>query len=605
MSKKTTKEQFGSVLELLRNSKRLLRLVWKEQRKMILIIVLLSLGISLMPFLKSGVLALLVNNLTNINTVGTGAITWLSVLAVMMILVPELLYGLKSYVDRWFSIDLQESFEIFFISKKSTMDIATIEDPKFNDILNTLQERGVWPMVNMVEDMFMNLPNILGVIIASIILYTFSPWLFIIITIAVLPRVFVEAIYGDGVYGIYHAEASVRRRFWAFRDYFMDKRDLTEMKLFQSTGYFIKIIADIFHSFNTKQKTVERKRIFWHMVALLVTGGAIGGGVILVIRSVLSGETEVGTMIFVISAIIELEWALSGFLMNLAKQYKNSLFVSDLFRILDIKSNLPKASNPFKINPTQTPRIVFDDVSFSYPGTKREVLSHLSFTIESGEKLALVGVNGAGKTTLVKLLCRVYDPTIGRILIDGRDLRDLDIHSWLHTLGVLFQDYTSYQMKASESIALGRTSEPFDMDRVKWAAQGSEASEFIDEWENGYEQMLGKQFEGGIDPSKGQLQKLALARVLYRNPAVLILDEPTASVDAESEAKIFARLEALPKDKTVILISHRFSTVRTADKILVLKDGMVHELGSHTELIKKAGTYAEIFKLQAKGYNTE
>jgi len=216
-----------------------------------------------------------------------------------------------------------------------------------------------------------------------------------------------------------------------------------------------------------------------------------------------------------------------------------------------------------------------------------------------------VGINGAGKTTLVKLLCRIYDPTEGQILVDGRDLKELDIDSWLHAIGVLFQDYSAYQMKVSEAIALGRSDEPVDMDRVKWAAQGSEAAEFIDEWEDGYDQMLGKQFEGGIDPSKGQLQKLALARALYRNPAILVLDEPTASVDAESEAKIFARLEALPKDKTVILISHRFSTVRTADKILVLKDGAVHELGSHAELMEKDGTYAKLFRLQAKGYGEE
>ncbi len=572
---------------------------------MVLITLGLSLGIALMPFVKSGVMALLVNNLSDIATADTVAITWLSVLAVAMILVPELLYGFKSYTDRWFGIDLHESFKIMFISKRANIDIATFEDPKFNDTLNTLWEHDVWPLINMAQDMFMNLPNILGVAIASFVLYAFNPWLFLIVALAVLPRLVVELMYGQGVYGIFNAEAPVRRRFWALQDHFFNKKELTELKLFQNTDHFIRMIADIFRSFNIKQKLIEKKKVFWHMIALVLTGGAIGGGVVLVINSVLLGKTEVGTMVFIIASIMELESALAGFLMNMAKQYKDSLFATDLFKILDARSNLPKANNPFKISSACAPRVLFQNVSFSYPGTTKQVLSHISFAIEPGEKLALVGINGAGKTTLVKLLCRIYDPTEGQILVDGRDLKELDIDSWLHALGVLFQDYSSYKFKVAESIALGRTDIPLDMDRVKWAAQGSEASDFIDGWEDGYDQMIGKQFDKGIDPSKGQLQKLALARALYRNPAILVLDEPTASVDAESEAKIFARLEALPKDKTVILISHRFSTVRTADKILVLKDGTVHEIGSHVELMEKDGTYAKLFRLQARGYSEE
>ena len=605
MNKKSIKEQLRLILRLLHNSKRILKMVWKNHPKMVLITLGLSLGIALMPFVKSGVMALLVNNLSDIATADTVAITWLSVLAVAMILVPELLYGFKSYTDRWFGIDLHESFKIMFISKRANIDIATFEDPKFNDTLNTLWEHDVWPLINMAQDMFMNLPNILGVAIASFVLYAFNPWLFLIVALAVLPRLVVELMYGQGVYGIFNAEAPVRRRFWALQDHFFNKKELTELKLFQNTDHFIRMIADIFRSFNIKQKLIEKKKVFWHMIALVLTGGAIGGGVVLVINSVLLGKTEVGTMVFIIASIMELESALAGFLMNMAKQYKDSLFATDLFKILDARSNLPKANNPFKISSACAPRVLFQNVSFSYPGTTKQVLSHISFAIEPGEKLALVGINGAGKTTLVKLLCRIYDPTEGQILVDGRDLKELDIDSWLHALGVLFQDYSSYKFKVAESIALGRTDIPLDMDRVKWAAQGSEASDFIDGWEDGYDQMIGKQFDKGIDPSKGQLQKLALARALYRNPAILVLDEPTASVDAESEAKIFARLEALPKDKTVILISHRFSTVRTADKILVLKDGTVHEIGSHVELMEKDGTYAKLFRLQARGYSEE
>lgn len=230
------------------------------------------------------------------------------------------------------------------------------------------------------------------------------------------------------------------------------------------------------------------------------------------------------------------------------------------------------------------------------------MLKNFSLRIAPGEKLALVGSNGAGKTTLVKLLCRFYDPDKGRILINGNDIKTVDLESWYRELGVLFQDYDNYHFLVRESIAIGRSGAMSSLEKVKGAAKASEADTFIEEWEKAYEQMLGKQFTGGIEPSIGQWQKLALARTFYRDPQVLILDEPTSSIDAEAEAKIFDRLEQLPKDRTVILISHRFSTVRHANRICVIKDGRLAELGTHAALLKRGGTYARLFKLQARGY---
>ena len=317
---------------------------------------------------------------------------------------------------------------------------------------------------------------------------------------------------------------------------------------------------------------------------------------------VLKGSIQIGTLTFFLASIGNLRQALSGLFMNLGRQYQDNLFVSDAFRLLDLKPTIMQPAPGIALDPAATPEIVFEDVSFKYPHAKRYALKNFSLAIPAGEKLAVVGANGAGKTTLVKLLCRFYDPQEGRILIGGHDLRTINLEHWYRMLGILFQDYNNYHFLVKEAIGMGRTSAPPALSKVRAAAEAGEADVFIREWEHAYEQMLGKEFTGGVEPSIGEWQKLALARTFYRDPRVLILDEPTSSIDAESEAKIFDKLERLPKDRTVILISHRFSTVRQANRICVIEGGHAAEIGTHEELLARGGTYARLFRLQAKGY---
>ncbi|HWT82638.1 MAG TPA: ABC transporter ATP-binding protein, partial [Candidatus Methylomirabilis sp.] len=297
----------------------------------------------------------------------------------------------------------------------------------------------------------------------------------------------------------------------------------------------------------------------------------------------------------------------SGFFLSLGHQYEYSLFATNLFEVMDTPPAIPRLGNARVLSAAAAPEIVLDNVSFAYPGTDNLILKNVSLTIPSGAKVALVGVNGSGKTTFVKLICRIYDPTEGRILVNGYDLRDLNLDSWHHQMSVLFQDYANYHFLVKEVIAMGRRngSRVADMDKVRQAARQSGAEGFIAEWARQYEQMVGREFPDGIDPSKGQLQKLALARSFYRDPRLLILDEPTASIDAEAEARIFEELEALPRDKTVILVSHRFSTVRKADRICVFKDGIVEEQGSHDDLMRLGKIYARLFRIQAAGYQEQ
>jgi ATP-binding cassette subfamily B protein len=412
----------------------------------------------------------------------------------------------------------------------------------------------------------------------------------------------VEAKYGREVWSIHAIRSERRRKYWSLRWQFEELSRLVELKLFQNAGHFLSQIKELFQHFQDEQKQNEQKRLRREMAALTVAQLTIAFATVYFILEVVNGGLMVGTLVFVLASIAGLRQALGGLFMNLGQQYQDSLFITDIFKLLDIEPALVKPPQGFILPHDETPEIVFDHVSFAYPGTDKAVLKNFSLKVEPGEKVALIGANGAGKTTIVKLLCRFYDPTEGRILIGGRDIREIDIESWYSILGALFQDYAHYPFIVKETIALGRTGSPLAMDQVKNAARSSEADTFIEEWKNKYEQMLGKDFTGGIEPSIGQWQKLAISRAFYRNARVLILDEPTSSIDAEAEAKIFDRLEKETRGKTVILISHRFSTVRHATKIAVLENGRLKELGRHEELLKKKGLYARLFNLQAKGY---
>jgi ATP-binding cassette subfamily B protein len=422
--------------------------------------------------------------------------------------------------------------------------------------------------------------------------------------VAAIPKFVLEAKYGYGVWNIHHANAEKRRRYADFHRHFHRLSDLIELKLFQNVRYFLSAMRELLHAFNEEQRANERRKLLYQLGAVLAAGIAIAVAVWSIIDAVVAGALAVGTMTFVLGAIRELQNALSGFFLSLGHQYQNSLFATNLFEVMDTPPAIPRRPNARVLSAATAPEIVLDQVSFAYPGTDKRILKNLSLTIPSGAKVALVGVNGSGKTTLVKLICRIYDPTEGRILVNGQDLRDLKLESWHHQMSVLFQDYADYHFLVKDVIAMGRRNgNPVaDMDRVRQAARQSGAEAFIGEWARQYEQMVGREFPEGIDPSKGQLQKLALARSFYRDPRLLILDEPTASIDAEAEARIFEELEALPRDKTVILISHRFSTVRKADWICVLKDGIVEEQGTHDDLMRRGKTYARLFQIQAAGY---
>jgi ATP-binding cassette subfamily B protein len=592
------------IKSLIENNRRLWKIVWQEKRGIVIRLIVLMSFLATAPFLVALTRGGLINELIRIigaQTISREILIFLS-LTITASLISPIFSTFQTYVlkDLWFYLD--EKFQILLVKKKGEIDLAIHESPTYNDLFNRVKENSIWRLQNFVERQFYLTQNLIEVVIASFILGWQSLWILLVIVLGTIPELIAEIRYGHEIWTIWGAKSAIRRRFWDLERHFENIPDLTELKLFQNVDNFIARIRKLLTDFFTEQRHTERRNIRTRISASVIGQASIAITTVWLVMRVINGELSIGTLTFLFASVSEFRQSLSSLFRNLGNQYQDNLFVKDAFAIIDLPPALPQIAQPIKLPKNITPEITFENVSFRYPETERWALQNFTLTIHRGEKLALVGANGAGKTTIVKLLCRFYDPTEGKILVDGHDLTTIDLESWRYLIGALFQEYSSYNFAVKEAIGIGRTNTPLSMPRVYESAEASEAQDFIKEWDDGYEQILGKQFASGVEPSIGQWQKLALARTFYRDPKILILDEPTSSIDSEAEAKIFRKLEKLPKDRTVLLISHRFSTVRQADKICVVKDGRLAEYGSHQELLKKKGTYARLFSLQAKSY---
>ena len=590
--------------ELVKNIFRLSRIVWKDERGLILGAGIVYIVISALSFAQSGSMALLINEL--VKTAGSGLfsanIFFFLILVVIAGFLPSFLNIIARYFEKLLSFFLEAKFQSIVLEAQANAEVAAHENVETKNLLNRVMENGTYRIENFVVRQYFILQNVLEVIIASVILAWLNPWVFLIVFIGMIPELINEVVYGRDVWGIFQSKGEIKRKFYDTRNHFYGLSDIVELKLFQNIKYFIGIINDLFGSFQDEQRKIERKKLKKDLIVFSLSQVTMMAAAIWFVFRVVDGGLQVGTFTFAIASIAGLRQALSGFFTNVGRQYEDNLFVKDVFELIDLVPLVKEPKIGKKLDTKKTPEIVFDNITFSYPGSEVPVLKNFSLTIKPGEKLAIIGVNGAGKTTFVKLLCRFYDPQEGSITIDGINLRDIDLRSWYDKIGALFQEYSNYHFSVKESIGIGRTNEPISLDRVKKSAEASEAHVFIEAWEKQYEQQLSNEFSEGKQPSVGQWQKLALARAFYRDPNILILDEPTSSIDAEAEAKIFKKLEKLPKDKTVILISHRFSTVRQADSIIVIEDGKISEHGTHKDLLKLKKTYAKLFELQAKGY---
>jgi ATP-binding cassette subfamily B protein len=483
----------------------------------------------------------------------------------------------------------------------ATLDLDQFEDSTFYDKLERARQQTAGRTI-LLSQVLSQVQDIITMIFLAAGLMTFSPWLILLLFVAVLPAFFSETYFNDKFYALAWGQTSDRRELDYIRFLGASDESVKEVKIFNLSNYLVgrfKALSDKFYN-DKKQLTLRYQS--WAVVFAIVGSAGYYAAYVFIILQTVKGQLSIGDLAFLGGSFRQLRGLLEGVLIRFTSITQGAIYLRDLFEFFEIEPRITQRANARPFPKPIREGFTFENVGFKYLNSERWANRHLNFTLHAGEKLALVGENGAGKTTLVKLLARLYDPVEGRILLDGHDLKEYDLQELRTQVGVIFQDFQRYQMTVSQNIAIGNIRELHNQELIENAAQKSMADELMERLPDKYDQMLGRRFNKGVELSGGEWQKIALARAYMKNAQLLILDEPTAALDARAEYEVFLRFADLTRGKSAVLISHRFSTVRMADRILVLERGELIEIGSHDELLAQNGRYAELFHLQAKGY---
>lgn len=483
----------------------------------------------------------------------------------------------------------------------STLDLDQFENPEFYDKLyraryfTQTRVDSLIEIFDQMQDIFTSVFLLLGIV-------AFSPWLVVLLILTSVPSLLSEFYFNKETYSFIQNSTSERRELDYLCEVSTNNQTIKEVKLFGLSNFLTGQFRNLSGKHYQKKKILTYKRTKWSLAFTLLSSLGYYGSYLLVISYTLKGAITVGELTFFFGSFECLKELLEVSFDRFSKIAQGSLHIKDYFDFFNTKPGMVIRA---KCRPFPRPILfgfTFHNVGFKYNGSDKWVVRNLNFSINPKEKIAIVGENGAGKTTITKLLCRLYDPTEGTIYLDGYDLREYDVEDLRREIGVIFQDFNKYNMNISDNIAVGRIEERENLNMIRACANQSTADKFIEKLPQGYNQQVGKRFSKGVDLSGGQWQKLALSRAFMRDAQLVILDEPSASLDPRSEYDLFQRYISFTQGKIVVLVSHRFSNVRMADRIIVLKNGSCAEMGSHYELLYKQGIYAEMFNLQAQGY---
>ena len=513
----------------------------------------------------------------------------------------DVLGRIVTFVDGLLAEQVSTASSVRLMEHAATLDLEDFEDAEFQNQLERARRQTSGRMTLM-SQLFSQAQDLVTVASLSAGLIVFAPWLIVLLLVALVPAFLGEAHFNAQSYSLDFGRTPERRELDYVRQTAASAETAKEVKIFGLNDFLIDRYRRLATSFYEGNRRLALRRAGWG--ALFTTIGTIAYyfAYAYIAWRTLTGEFSVGDLTFLAGSFRRLRTLLESLLSGFSSVAGQALYLDDLFSFFEVQPEIHSPSDPLPFPRPIREGFVFEDVGFIYPGAERWAVRHLSFTLKAGEVVALVGENGAGKTTLVKLLTRLYDPDEGRILLDGRDLRDYGLDELRGSMGVIFQDFVRYNLPAGDNIAVGRIEARGDHERIARAANRSQADELIARLPRGYDQMVGKRFKNGVELSGGEWQKIAIARAYMREAEVLILDEPTAALDARAEFEVFQRFKELSKGKTAVLISHRFSSVRMADRILVLAEGKVEAQGTHEELVAQEGRYAELFELQAAGY---
>ena len=581
-----------------------MRMVWECGPKTVIWSMALRVALALMPVAILEVSRWLINAIVMVRHQHTALpqfFWWIVVLEFALASVAAFLSRGVGFCDSLLGDLYLQHISVRVIEHASKLDITAFENPDFYDRLERAKAQAT-DRIAMIQMVGTLIQLVLTTISLSLLIAKYSPWLLLLLIVGTIPALLGESHFAFLGYAKNFMQTPLRRKMDYLRDLGGSKEAAKELKLFGLRDFLIASFSGMANTiFDQNVDLSKRKLVAGTFLSMLATAGYYSAYA-LVLWDTIRGRFEIAVLVILTTAILQVSANLQQIFVNASGVADQALFLTDLLGFFAMEPTVKSKPNAIKIPRPIRHGVEFRNVSFAYPGTTRLVLKNFNFHLRPGERVALIGENGQGKTTIVKLITRLYDPTEGQILIDGVDLRDYDMDDLCHEIGVIFQDFMRYEMTARDNIAVGRIEERDRLDRIQTAAQMSLADEVIDRLAEKYEQQLGRRFEGGVDLSGGEWQRMALARAYLRDAQLLILDEPTAALDARSEQEVFQRFAELTRGKMALLISHRFSTVKMTDRIVVLSHGVLTEEGTHDELIRLGGLYAEMFEMQAASY---
>jgi ATP-binding cassette subfamily B protein len=596
----TLKERFSA----LKNLPAFLKLIWQTNPRMAFINIVLRIIRAAIPLTTLYIGKLIIDEVVRLMKAETLELNYLFLLIGMeflLAILSDLLNRGTALLDSLLGDLFANQSSIKLMEHAATLDLDQFEDAAFYDKLERARRQTLSRTILMTQ-VLGQAQDLITMAFLSVGLIAFNPWLIVLLVVAVIPAFLGESHFNERSYSLVHGWTPERRELDYLRMTGASDDTAKEVKIFGLSGFLtdrFKQLSDQFY--NANKKLVLRRAAWGSLFATLGSAGYYAAYVYIIYKTV-TGHLTLGDLTFLSGSFMRLRGLLESILNRFSSIAEGALYLQDFFEFFELK---PRIIPPQNVRPFPKPiqqGFTFENVGFKYRNAEKWAIRNLNFTLMVGEKLALVGENGAGKTTLVKLLSRLYDPTEGKILLDGYDLHEYDPMELRKEIGVIFQDFVRFQLSAGNNIAIGRIEEKENQDRIETSAGLSLADSVIKKLPEGYDQIIGRRFAKGVDLSGGEWQKIALGRAYMRDAQLLILDEPTAALDARAEHEVFQRFAELTKGKTAVLISHRFSTVRMADRILVIENGQFVEIGSHEELLKKGGRYAELFHLQAAGY---
>jgi ATP-binding cassette, subfamily B, bacterial len=583
---------------------RAIELVWTTSRPLTLLLAVLTLIAGILPAGVAWVGRLIVDGVVGAmaqDAPDPGPVLWLvGVEAIVVILLAASQRGLSASQSLLRAL-LGQRVNVMILEKALTLQLAHFEDSEFYDKLTQARREASSRPLSLVNRTFGLVQNLISLSSYAVLLYAFSPWAVVILIGAGLPSFFAEAKFSGDAFRLFRWRSPDTRMQMYLETVIAREDGVKEVKLFQLGPKLLQRYRDIFRKLFVEDRRLTIRRDSWGFVLGLVATAAFYGAYAWIVIATVYSRITLGAMTMYLMLFRQGQTAVAAILSAISGMYEDNLYLSNLYEYLG--QPVPARQGRMLKGPAPHRGLEFEHVSFAYPGASEKALTDVNLQLRLGESLALVGENGSGKTTLIKLLTRLYEPTEGRIVLDGLDLKDWDVETLRQRIGVIFQDFGRYQFTVGENIGAGDVRHMDDEERQMQAAHTGMAAPFIDTMPEGYRTQLGRWFKGGRELSGGQWQRIALSRAFMRSGAdILVLDEPTAAMDATSEAAVFELFRAQSKTKMTILISHRFSTVRAADQIIVLHEGRIVEHGSHESLLAENGTYAQLFRLQAKGY---